>query len=182
VKTFERVRVLAGVIAGRLRAALLRLRGAHVGAKPRIGARVRIDRPWCVTMGSRIDIEHDVFLKCVDDAASLTLGDFVFIGTGSEIDAALRVTIGAYTLLAPGVFITDHAHNAARGILLKEQGSRSAPVAIGADVWLGAKSVILPGVTIGDGAVVGAGAVVTKDVPANAIVAGIPARVIGERA
>jgi acetyltransferase-like isoleucine patch superfamily enzyme len=182
VKTLERMRVLAGVIAGRLRATLLRLRGAHIGAKPRIGGRVRIDRPWCVTMGSRIDIEHGVFLKCVDDDATLILGDFVFIGTGSEIDTAHRITIGACTLIAPGVFITDHTHNAARGILLKEQGSKSAAVTIGTDVWLGAKSVILPGVTIGDGAVVGAGAVVTKDVPPNAIVAGIPARVIGERA
>ena len=181
MKTLERVRVLASVIAGRLRATLFRLRGAHIGTKPRIGAGVRIDRPWCVRIGSRIDIEHDVFLKCVDDDASLTLGDFVFIGTGSEIDVADSITIGAHTLIAPGVFISDHAHNAARGILLKDQGSRSAPVAIGADVWLGAKSVILPGVTIGDGAIVGAGAVVTRDVAPNAIVAGIPARVIGER-
>ena len=182
MRTLERALVLGSVLAGRLRAALCRLRGAHIGSKPRIGARVRIDRPWCVRIGSRIDIEHDVFLKCVDDDASLTLGDFVFIGTGSEIDTAHAISIGAHTLLAPGVFITDHAHNAARGVLLKDQGSRAAPVAIGADVWLGAKSIILPGVTIGDGAIVGAGAVVTKDVAAHAIVAGIPARIIGERA
>jgi acetyltransferase-like isoleucine patch superfamily enzyme len=182
VRALERALVLGSVLAGRLRAVLLRLRGAHIGAKPRIGARVRIDRPWCVCIGSRTDIEHDVFLKCVDDDASLTLGDFVFIGTGSEIDIADSITIGAHTLVAPGVFISDHAHNAARGVLLKDQGSRSAPVAIGADVWLGAKSVILPGITIGDGAIVGAGAVVTRDVAAHAIVAGVPARVIGARA
>ena len=182
MKLLERIRRSGILIAGRLRAAMLRLRGATIGAKTRIGAGVRVDRPWCLRVGSRADIEHGVFLKCVDDDATVFIGDFVFIGAGSEIDAAQSVTIGAHTLLAPGVFITDHTHNASRGVLLKEQGSRSAAVVIGEDVWLGAKAVVLSGVTVGDGAIIGAGAVVTRDVAAHAIVVGVPARVIGERA
>ena len=132
-------------------------------------------------IGTRAQLEHGVFLKIVDDRARLDIGDFVFIGTGCELDAAESITIGAHTLLAPGVFITDHTHNSARGLRLDEQGNRNAKVTIGSDVWLGTRSVVMHGVTIGDGAIVGAGAVVTKDVAPHKIVAGVPARVIGER-
>lgn len=62
-----------------------------------------------------------------------------------------------------------------------EQGMRTAPVTIGNDVWIGMRSIIMPGVNIGDGSVIGAGAVVTKDVPAYAIVGGVPAKVIKYR-
>jgi acetyltransferase-like isoleucine patch superfamily enzyme len=164
-----------------MRARLLRLRGARIGAKVSIGAGVDVRRPWCVAIGARSEVERNVYVKIVDDDARVAIGEFVFIGTGSEIDAAESIAIGAHTLLAPGVFITDHTHNAARGLRFDEQGTRSAKVSIGADVWLGTRSVVLHGVTIGDGAIVGAGAVVTRDVAPHAIVAGVPARVIGER-
>jgi galactoside O-acetyltransferase len=62
------------------------------------------------------------------------------------------------------------------------QGCESAPVVIEDDVWLGANAVVLPGIRIGKGAIVGAGAVVTHDVEAMSIVAGVPARPIGKRA
>lgn len=120
-------------------------------------------------------------LKIVDDDARLVVGHSTFIGTGTEIDVAQSVTIGAHTLLAPSVFVTDHTHNFAAQMRLDEQGNRNAPVAIGSDAWIGTRAVILAGVTIGDGAIVGAGAVVTRDVPPLAIVAGVPARVIGQR-
>jgi acetyltransferase-like isoleucine patch superfamily enzyme len=142
---------------------------------------VRVWRPWCVRIGTRAQLEQHVYLKVVSDDARVDIGDFVFIGAGSELDAADSIAIGAHTLLAPGVFITDHTHNAARGLRLDEQGNRNGKVTIGADVWLGARCVVLHGVTIGDGAIVGAGAVVTKDVAPYAIVAGVPARAIGER-
>jgi acetyltransferase-like isoleucine patch superfamily enzyme len=134
-----------------------------------------------VKLGTRCEIEQGVFLKCVATGASLDVGDHVFIGAGTEIDVLLSVAIGAHTLIAPGVFITDHGHRRGRERRLDEQGNESAPVVIGTDVWLGARSVVLPGVTIGDGAIVGAGAVVTKDVPAYTIVAGVPARKVGDR-
>ena len=168
------------VILGRLRAALLRLRGLRIGGKSRFGI-VRVPQGRGIVIGSRVEVEHHVFFKLVDGNARLEIGDSVFIGTGSEIDVASSVRIGAHTLIAPGVFITDHEHNIARAMRIDAQGIRSAPVVIGEDVWLGARSIVLPGITIGDGAVIGAGAVVTKDVEPYAIVAGVPARVLGKR-
>lgn len=166
---------------GRLRAALLRLRGARVGAKTSIGARLAVRNARGITLGTRVEIEHDVYLKLVTPEARLRVGDYTFIGRGCEIDVAQEVTIGEHALLAPGAFIVDHTHNHARDLLLDQQSIASAPVTIGRDAWIGAGAVILHGVSIGDGAIVGAGAVVTSDVAPYAIVAGVPARQIGER-
>lgn len=181
MRALDRLHALILLLSGRFRATLLRLRGARVGAKTSLGQDVRTRRPWCIDLGARVEIEHGVFLKIVDDSARLTVGDHAFIGAGSEIDVAEAVVIGAHTLIAPGVFITDHTHNSAAGMRLDEQGSRTAAVTIGADAWIGTRAVILAGVRIGDSAIIGAGAVVTKDVPANAIAAGVPARVTGQR-
>ncbi|HYI10638.1 MAG TPA: acyltransferase [Thermoanaerobaculia bacterium] len=181
MRALDRVHALASLAAGRARAAALRLRGARIGAKSVVGQHVRVRKPWCLLLGGRVEIEHNVYLKIVGDEARLTVGDHTFIGTGTEIDVLQSVTIGAHTLIAPNVFITDHTHNTAAGARLDEQGSRSAPVVIGSDAWIGTRSVIMAGVTIGDGAIVGAGAVVTKDVAQNAVVAGVPARAIGGR-
>ena len=168
------------LILGRLRARML-LRGARVGAKTSIGARLQVRNAAGIALGARVEIEHDVYLKLVTKEARLTVGDFVFIGRGCEIDVAERVTIGEHALIAPGVFIVDHAHKHALGLRLDEQGIESRAVTIGRDAWIGAHAVILHGVTVGVGAIVGAGAVVTKDIAPNTIVAGVPARVIGER-
>lgn len=181
MRALDRAHALSGIVAGRLRAAALRLRGAHVGAKTSIGGDVRVRRPWCIELGARVEVEHNVFFKIVGDDARVVVGDSAFIGTGTEFDVLASLRIGAHTLVAPNVFITDHAHNADRGARLDQQGSRSAAVTIGDDVWIGTRAVILAGVTIGNGAVIGAGAVVTKDVAANSVVAGVPARAIGTR-
>lgn len=167
------------LLLGRLRAALLRLRGARVGAKTSIGARLVAHQPGAITLGSRVEIEHDVFIKM--NSGSLTVGDYVFIGRGTELDVADSITIGAHSLIAPNVFITDHTHRHARAVRLNAQGNRMAPVTIGSDAWIGAHAVVLAGVKIGDGAIVGAGAVVTNDVAPYSIVAGVPARLIGTR-
>lgn len=169
------------VACDRLRAAVWRARGASLGPKTRIGRGCTVTRPWTIASGQRVQIEHDAYLKTVDDAARITLGEHAFIGFGTELDIALELHVGRHALIAPGCFITDHTHGRRAGSLIDEQGIDARAVVIGNDAWLGAHAVVLPGVRIGEGAIVGAGAVVTRDVPVGAIVAGVPARIIGRR-
>ena len=80
-------------------------------------------------------------------------------------------------MVAPNCFITDHNHAIALSRRIVDQGVTTSDVEIGSDVWIGANVCVLPGVKIGDGAVIGAGAVVTRDIPANCVALGIPAKV-----
>lgn len=96
-------------------------------------------------------------------------------------DTEGEIHLGNDVSLAPGVFITASDYQFVSGIPFKSQPKRERNVTVGDDVWLGAGVVVVAGVTIGDGCVIGAGAVVTKDVPANSIAAGIPAKVVAMR-
>ena len=116
-----------------------------------------------------------------DPDACLRIGEYTFIGRGTEIEVSRRVTIGKGVLIAPGVFITDHNHALKLGAPMFQQRGEEAEVVIGDDVWIGANAVVLCGVTIGEGAVVAAGAVVNRDVEPYAIVGGVPAKPIGSR-
>jgi acetyltransferase-like isoleucine patch superfamily enzyme len=91
------------------------------------------------------------------------------------------ITIGSNTSIGPFVFITSSNHGFKKGQLHRIQPAVEESVKIGSDVYIGAHSIVLPGVKIGDGAVVGAGSVVTKDIPENAIAVGIPAKIISQR-
>lgn len=114
----------------------------------------------------------------VFEGAELELTN-VAINTGLQISCKEKITIGEGTNIATQVIIRDNdAHK-----VFYEDGSSNAlakAVNIGEHVWIGTRAVILKGVTVGSGAVIAAGAVVTKDVPENTIVAGIPAKVIRE--
>jgi acetyltransferase-like isoleucine patch superfamily enzyme len=107
---------------------------------------------------------------------SLTIGERVFVNQGATIVAYVSISIGDDCRIGDYVGIYDTDHHPV------EQGAevRQAPVVIGRNVWLGRGAIVLPGVTIGDHAVVGAGSVITSDVPARTLVAGNPARVVRE--
>lgn len=118
--------------------------------------------------------------KMVSDPV-IVIGDNCRIGRNSEIVAHLGIVIEDDVYTGPYVFITDQNHDYKdRGLPIGQQSMPERPVRIGAGSWLGKGATILPGVTVGRHAVVAAGAVVTRDVPAYSIVAGVPARIVKE--
>ncbi|MCX2979766.1 acyltransferase [Halieaceae bacterium IMCC14734] len=109
---------------------------------------------------------------------SITVGDYVLMSPGTRISASDEITIGDSVMMANSVYITDCDWH---GIYDRtERSERVMPVHVGNNVWLGDHCVVLKGVTIGENSVVAANAIVTKDVPANVVVAGNPARVVKE--
>lgn len=109
-----------------------------------------------------------------------SIGNHVTINENCSLQGC---TIGDYALIAPECYAVTRNHNYTNPTIpIKLQGYREeAPPVIGRDVWIGARVTLLPNITIGDGAIVAAGAVVTADVPPYAIVGGVPARIIGYR-
>lgn len=166
----------------RLRSKYTRAMGAQVGPKCLFGRGVRIDRPWTATFGQRCVLEPDVWLDVVADEARISIGDSAFLGRGTHLFVSQKVTIGNHVLIGDGAIISDHKHNTVGGIPIGQQGCNAAPIRVGDDVLICVRAIILQGVTIGDGAIIGPGAVVTQDVPPNAIVASPPGRTVGMRA
>lgn len=133
---------------------LLRLFGARIGTGVRIYSAARVNQPWNLTIGSRCTIAWNVTLYCLGLVA---VGADVVISQGAHLCAG------------------DHAIRDPEFPLLK------CPIHVGDGVWIAAEAFIGPSVSIGSRAVVGARAVVMRDVPAGAVVAGNPARVVGQR-
>lgn len=123
--------------------------------------------------GKKVNIEHGAIFS-----ARTSLGDYSGIGVNARISGTC--TIGDYVMMGANVTVITHNHAFERtDIPMMHQGfEEERPVVIGNDVWIGDRVIILPGVTVGNGSVLAAGAVVTRDVPAFSIVAGVPAKVI----
>lgn len=130
-----------------------------------------------LTVNGRFQVFFGASLELFSHA-ELTLGKS-YINTGAAIACSCSISLGDGVFVARNVYITDSDyHN-----ILKEHGTVSntpRPVRIGNHVWIGYGAIILKGVNIGDGAVIAAGAVVTADVPAGCLAAGVPAKVIRE--
>ena len=126
-----------------------------------------------ISVGSECALYGGIWLEAEGDG-SVEIGDGVYCGHGVHIHGVDRVVVGARTMLADGVFVGAGGHDPAERMAVTNGG----PIMIGRDVFVGQYAIVLGGVTIGDGSVVGAGSVVTKDVPAGAVVAGVPAKIL----
>lgn len=121
-----------------------------------------------------------VVIRTVRHGAKVIIGDHVGI-SGCTISAGSSITIGNWVSIGSGVVISDgDAHPIDPEERRAGLGGATKPIVIEDDVFIGARAIVLKGVTIGKGAVIGAGSVVTKDVPAFAIAVGNPAHVVGD--
>lgn len=138
------------------------------------------------TIGNDSSIMSNSVIECCPNAdlqPELIIGDNVSIGEYCHITCADRVVIGNSVLTGRFVLITDNGHGAnlpeEMDIMpLKRKTCSKGPIVIGNNVWIGDKATILPNVKIGDCAIIGANSVVTKDVPAFAVVGGNPAKIL----
>jgi len=114
----------------------------------------------------------------------IEIGSYSHIGAHCSLwagDSTGRIQLGEHALLGPEVFITASDYQFEPGSPVMNQEKNERDVVIGADVWLGARVIVVAGVHIGDNCVIGAGSVVTKSLPPDAIAVGNPARVVGQR-
>lgn len=142
----------------------------------------------CVVLGSpelhgtrRIECGHGLYLYPglyleTRNQALIQLGDRVVLSRGVHLVAYAGIRIGEGSMIGEYTSIRDANHRYGAALPLREAGHDSAAIEIGRDVWIGRGVVILPGVRIGDGAVVAANAVVNRDVAPGAVVGGVPAR------
>ena len=126
--------------------------------------------------GTTIDQSVTVFPPFYSDfGKNISLGKDIFINSGCKFQDQGGITIGDGSLIGHNVVLATLNHDLRPS---RRADMKPSPIVIGRNVWIGANAIVLPGVTVGDNAVVAAASVVTKDVPANTIVVGSPARVV----
>ena len=127
-------------------------------------------------IGKPVDESFTLFPPFTTDCGkNLSLGKEVFLNAGCRFQDQGGITIGNGVLIGHNVVLSTLNHDPAPA---RRDWLHPAPIVIGDRVWIGSNATVLPGVTIGDGAIVAAGAVVTKDVAPNTVVAGVPARLL----
>ena len=133
-----------------------------------------------IRIGNGVFLGRNTILSCKN--GDIRLGDNVNIGFNCEIFSASTVTLESETLVAAYSYFIGGGHDFDQaGVSVLRQGRSSKGIRAGAGSWFGAGCMILDGVTVGEHAIIGAGAVVPRDVPAHSVAAGIPARVIRDR-
>ncbi len=169
------MREIIKIIFAYIRGAFLKSKLETSGSIKSYGRTIIRKKNGIISIGNRSCLYPDVKLVAVSmvkgKKAVLRIGDHSSIGDRTQIQCRESVTIGNYVLIAWDVNILEHDFHTPGG-----GKAVSKPIVIENDVWIGARSIILKGVTVGQGAIIGAGAVVTKDIPPFTFAAGNPAR------
>ena len=155
------------------------LRTATLGSRVRVWGQPHIRNQGTLVVGPRVRL-MSVVAKLeigVGPEGRLEIGEGTFINHGTSIAATESVSIGPYCNIGTYVLIMDNDFHRIEPER-RNEWPESAPIIIEENVWLGAKAVVLRGVTIGGGSVVGAGSVVVNDIPARSLAVGVPARVV----
>lgn len=166
-----------------LRLFILRIQGASL-EKVHIGPHCIFTWPHKVRIGRNTIVEQNVYFKhdgYYSSGQSIVIGKECFIGAGVEFNIQEKIELGDYCLIGSGTKFVDHNHGTEIGENMRSQLCPTSSIKIEKDVWIGANAVILMGVTIGEGAIIAAGAVVNKPVGAYEIWGGVPAKKIGSR-
>jgi len=129
-----------------------------------------------IYIGDTVAIFPGCWLQCEPGGGPINIGDRTYLGHDVHLHAIDPISIGTECVIVDGVYIGSADHDRR----VRSAAVPAGQVTIGDRVFLGQRVIVLGGVTIGDGATVGAGAVVTRDVPAGAVVAGVPARPLSE--
>jgi acetyltransferase-like isoleucine patch superfamily enzyme len=127
-----------------------------------------------IALGADLLLYPRVYLE-TQETGSISVADRVVLSTGVYIVAFAGISIGAGSMIGEYTSLHDSNHRVTAYAWIRDSGHIAKPITIGENVWIGRGVCVLPGVTIGDHAVVGSNAVVTRDVPACACVAGVPA-------
>jgi len=163
---------------------LVALRAWCMGAVPastQFDGPVRVPKLIALQLGTHCRLGREVFFD-TNEGGRIAVGSHVRVNAGAVLVSYASITIGNDCLIGEYVSIRDANHGTQAGSPMRLQPHARAPIVIGNNVWIGRGAVILKGVCIGDGAVVAANSVVTRNVPPRTLVGGVPARVIKELA
>lgn len=141
---------------------------------------VRIIGTGRITIGRQCRIGRECEFT-TEAQGEIILGGHVRINRGTTLASYVQVRIGTFSMVGEFSSIRDANHGTELGSPMRLQPHTAAPVTIGSDVWIGRGCCILPGVTIGDGAIIGANSVVTRDIPSHTLAVGAPARILRGR-